>query len=453
MKIKEIYICNECGSEFLKWSGKCTSCGCWNSLEQQIQNNIKSKSIKLSNIVNSSQPFLIKDINIENEKRYDTGISELNRVLGGGIVKGSLILLGGSPGIGKSTLLLQICKFLNYNLKILYISGEESINQIKLRADRLCINNENLYIISESNIEIIDTIIEKNKPDVVIIDSIQTINLSSISSVSGSVSQVRECTNFLMSIAKTNNIPIILVGHVNKDGGIAGPKVLEHIVDVVMYFEGDRSLSYRMLRCIKNRYGSTNEIGIFEMTDKGLSGISNPSMMLLDGKPNNVPGSCVTCIIEGSRPIMVEIQALVTKTTFGNPRRTTAGFDYNRMSLIIAILEKRAGYFFGNLDVYINVVGGLKLDDPACDLAVAFSIISSLLDRIVPDNYIFLGEIGLAGEIRSVSNIEKRIKESFNLGFDKCVIPLYMSKSVSKLNISNKNLMFVDNINHISKLF
>lgn len=450
LKIKEVYLCNVCSVEFLKWSGKCANCGSWNSLEMVMHNNFKKDSF--TNISNMSSCDIVKmeDINIQDEKRYDTGIGEVNRVLGGGLVKGSLLLFSGAPGIGKSTLLLQLCKYLDQSLKILYVSGEESINQIKLRSDRLKVENQNLYVISENNMESIESIISKNSPDVVIIDSIQTVSLASVQASCGSVSQVRESTNLLMSIGKSKNIPIILVGHINKDGGIAGPKVLEHIVDAVLYFEGDRNLSNRILRCIKNRYGSTNEIGVFEMSNNGLSEISNPSEMLIEGRPNNVSGSCITCILEGSRPILVEVQALVTKTAFGNPRRTAAGFDYNRMALIIAIIEKRMGLLLGDLDVYLNIVGGFKVDDPSCDLAIACCIISSLLDKAVPSDYVLFGEIGLAGEIRSISGIEARIKEAFYLGFSKCIVPSSLKKTISN---NKENIFFIDNINKLTKLF
>lgn len=358
------------------------------------------------------------------------GISELDRVLGGGIVRGSLVLLGGDPGIGKSTLLLQICEYLGKEQKILYVSGEESRAQVKLRANRLGVSTENLTLASMTDIENVVHAILQTEPDIVMVDSIQTMNFAAVSSSSGSVSQVRECTQILARVAKNEEISIFLVGHVNKDGAIAGPKVLEHIVDAVLYFEGERHLSYRILRAVKNRYGSTNEIGVFEMTTEGLHQVENPSMMLLSGRPSNVSGTCVACVIEGSRPILAEVQALVSKTSFGTPRRMSTGFDYNRTALLIAVLEKRAGYFFGNLDTYINVVGGLRLDEPAADLPISLALISSLLDKPIDDDVIAFGEIGLAGEIRAISNVEARVKEAQRLGFQKCLLPKASMKNL-----------------------
>ena len=402
-KVKSVYICSECGWESSKWVGKCQGCNQWNTMQEEIKSTAKVSSasytgatVKLSS---SSAPISMRDIDTENEERYKTGSKELDRVLGGGIVKGSLVLLGGDPGIGKSTILLQICNNLGNELKILYVSGEESKRQIKLRADRLGVDCEQLYVITETDIEIVTQIIQNEKPDLVMIDSIQTMNYTQLSSSPGSVTQVRECTNLLMKIGKTLEIPILIVGHVNKDGAIAGPKVLEHIVDAVLHFEGDKQMSYRILRAVKNRYGSTNEIGVFQMTNDGLSEVENPSMMLLSGRPKNVSGTCVACAIEGTRPILAEIQGLVTTSGFGNPRRMATGFDNNRMNLILAVLEKRAGFFFSNADTYINVVGGLRLDEPAVDLAVAMSLISSLKDVAILENAIAFGEIGLAGDI------------------------------------------------------
>ena len=350
-------------------------------------------------------------------------MSELNRVLGGGIVPGSVILLSGDPGIGKSTLLLQICQSISDGAKTLYISGEESLRQIKLRAARLGVETDNLLLGSTTNIESVIEAIHQHKPDVVMIDSIQTMNLSGLNSMTGSVSQVRECTQLLINTAKTLEIPTFIVGHVNKDGNIAGPKVMEHMVDAVLYFEGERNLSYRILRAIKNRYGSTNEIGVFEMQESGLVEVPNPSLALLEGRPQNVSGTCVACVMEGSRPILAEVQALVSKTNFGQPRRTSAGFDYNRAALITAVLEKRCGYFFGNLDSYINVIGGLRLDEPAADLAVALALASNLLDRPLSDDMVAFGEIGLVGEIRTVNRAAARVREAERLGFARCILP------------------------------
>lgn len=433
-KIKSVYVCSECGWESSKWVGKCQGCNQWNTMQEEIKSTVKAssgsytcESVKLSS---NSTPISMRDIDTENEERYKTGSKELDRVLGGGIVKGSLVLLGGDPGIGKSTILLQICNNLGNKLKILYVSGEESKRQIKLRADRLEIDCDNLYVITETDIEIVTQVIKNENPDLVMVDSIQTMNYTQLSSSPGSVTQVRECTNLLMKIGKTMEIPIIIVGHVNKDGAIAGPKVLEHIVDSVLHFEGDKQMSYRILRAVKNRYGSTNEIGVFQMTNNGLSEVENPSMMLLSGRPKNVSGTCVACAIEGTRPILAEIQGLVTTSGFGNPRRMSTGFDNNRMNLILAVLEKRAGFFFSNADTYINVVGGLRLDEPAVDLAVAMSLISSLKDVAILENAIAFGEIGLAGEIRGVSQAQVRISESIRLGFTKIVIPYQNLKNI-----------------------
>lgn len=435
-KVKNVYICSECGWESSKWVGKCQGCNQWNTMQEEIKSTAKVSSasytgaaVKLSS---SSTPISMRDIDTENEERYKTGSKELDRVLGGGIVKGSLVLLGGDPGIGKSTILLQICNNLGNKLKILYVSGEESKRQIKLRADRLGVDCDNLYVITETDIEIVNQIIQNEKPDLVMIDSIQTMNYTQLSSSPGSVTQVRECTNLLMKLGKTMEIPILIVGHVNKDGAIAGPKVLEHIVDAVLHFEGDKQMSYRILRAVKNRYGSTNEIGVFQMTNDGLSEVENPSMMLLSGRPKNVSGTCVACAIEGTRPILAEIQGLVTTSGFGNPRRMSTGFDNNRMNLILAVLEKRAGFFFSNADTYINVVGGLRLDEPAVDLAVAMSLISSLKDVAILENAIAFGEIGLAGEIRGVSQAQVRISESIRLGFTKIIIPYQNLKNIKQ---------------------
>ena len=358
-KIKSVYICSECGYESPKWYGKCPSCGEWNTMNEEIKDTSKqSATAKTRSFATYSKPYAISDISTEDEHRYDTGCGELNRVLGGGIVKGSLILLGGDPGIGKSTVLMQICQYLGDTLKILYISGEESKRQLKLRAIRLGVTSPNLYVMTETDVEVICEQIKNLKPDLVMIDSIQTMNLSELSSSPGSITQVRESANMLMRTAKGLDIPMFIVGHVNKEGSIAGPKVLEHIVDTVLHFEGDKQMSCRILRAVKNRYGSTNEIGVFEMTDKGLNEVSNPSVMLLSGRPKNVSGTCVTCTIEGSRPILAETQGLATQSGYGNARRMVTGYDYNRLSMVLAVLEKRAGYYFSNCDTYIYIVGG-----------------------------------------------------------------------------------------------
>lgn len=437
-KSKSVYICSECGYESAKWFGCCPGCNEWNTMSEVIKSATKSTATPHSTNALISAAQKINEITCDGEVRYDTGLKELNRVLGGGIVKGSLVLLSGDPGIGKSTILLQICQFLGLSLNILYVSGEESAHQIKLRADRLGVDTENLTILCETDVQLIGEYIRSAQPDLVIIDSIQTMNFTELNSSLGSVAQVRECTNYLMHTAKSLNIPTIVVGHVNKDGNIAGPKVLEHIVDAVLYFEGERHLSYRILRAVKNRYGSTNEIGVFEMKDNGLSEVENPSQMMISGRPKNTSGSCVACLMEGSRPILAEVQALVSASGFGNPRRTANGFDYNRLSMLLAVLEKRAGYFFANTDVYINVVGGLRLDEPASDLSVALALVSSLKDEPIRDDVIAFGEIGLGGEIRSIGSCEQRIKEAARLGFKKCIVPYHNFKT---LNQSVKNLI------------
>ena len=434
-KVKNVFVCSQCGYESAKWNGICPSCGGGNTMIEEIREmSSKNKSsfpkITASNMLEVS----INSIDINDETRYHTGFKELDRVFGGGIVKGSISLLGGTPGIGKSTLLLQICSYLDKNLKILYISGEESKRQIKMRAARLGVSNESLYIITETNINLIASEIEFTHPDLVIVDSIQTMSNPDSSTFPGSVSQVKECANVFLKLSKSLDITTILIGHVNKDGAIAGQKVLEHMVDAVLYFEGDSQMSYRILRTVKNRHGSTNEIGVFRMDNVGLKEVGNPSEMLLSGKPHGVPGICVACTVEGSRPILTEVQGLVTPTNFGNPRRMATGFDYNRMSLILAVLEKRCGYFFSSMDAYVNVVGGIKLDEPAADLSVAITLVSSLKDIVVNDSVIAFGEIGLAGEIRSVPHCELRVQEAERLGFEKCIIPYYNFKSMSNLS-------------------
>lgn len=430
-KVKNCFVCSQCGYESSKWNGKCPSCGEWNTLEE-VQAVVKSSSRSRVSVKDISDSIVnIEDVDASySETRYNTGLKELDRVLGGGLVKGSLVLLGGEPGIGKSTMLLQICQFMGEDHTILYVSGEESIRQIKLRANRLGVDSENLYLLAQNDCEQICSVIVKEKPEIVIIDSVQTMNIAEISSSQGSITQVRECTNLFMKTAKSEEIPIFIVGHVNKDGAIAGPKVMEHIVDCVLYFEGQRNLSYRILRAVKNRFGSTNEIGVFEMADSGLLEVENPSMMLLEGRPTDVSGTCVACIMEGSRPIMAEIQALVTKSAFSAPRRTATGFDFYRMAIIIAVMEKRLGYFFGGLDVYINIVGGLKLDDTAADLSVALALYSSLTDKVVGDKVIAFGEIGLGGELRNISHAEQRLDEAERMGFEKCILPSHSLKGI-----------------------
>lgn len=426
-KLKTVYICRQCGYESSKWNGKCPSCGEWNTLEEDVIEVMPQKSGKASMSVKpvdiSSKIVTLAGIDVDEDVRYSTGVNELNRVLGGGLVKGSLVLLGGEPGIGKSTMLLQICKYLGEKYTILYISGEESVRQIKIRANRLGVDTENLSLLSTNDARAAADTISVHKPDIAIVDSIQTMSLSEINSSSGSITQVRECTNLFMRTAKAEEIPIFIVGHVNKDGAIAGPKVMEHIVDTVLYFEGERHLSYRILRAVKNRFGSTNEIGVFEMCDNGLEEVENPSLMLLTGRPTGISGTCVACIMEGSRPILAEVQALVTKSSFSAPKRTATGFDYNRLAIIIAVLEKRLGLFFGTLDVYLNIVGGFRLDEPAGDLPVALAVYSGYFDIPIGEKLIAFGEIGLGGEVRNTSNISQRIQEAERLGFTECIIP------------------------------
>ncbi len=427
-KIKSVYICSECGYESPKWNGRCPSCGEYNTMNEEIAAPKNDKKISISGDIKAQK---LDDISTADEIRINTGMKELDRVLGGGIVEGSLILLSGDPGIGKSTILLQICEFISAGKSILYVSGEESARQIKLRANRLNVKTDNLLIMSNTDTLGIIHYITENNPGLVIIDSIQTMEIRDLNSAPGSVTQVRESTNLFMRTAKEYGVPIIIVGHVNKDGNIAGPKVLEHIVDCVLYFEGDRHLSYRILRAEKNRFGSTNEIGVFEMTGEGLREVPNPSQMLISGRPKDTSGTCIACVMEGSRPILAEVQGLAANTNYGNARRMANGMDYNRLAMIIAVLEKRAGYYFSNCDTYINVVGGLKLDEPATDLSVALALISSLKDTPIREDTLAIGEIGLGGELRSVSYCEQRIKEAERLGFKRIIIPKYNLKSLS----------------------
>ena len=427
-KTKTVYICNECGYESAKWLGKCPSCNNWNTLEEQVVSSVKGTTYS---VVTSAAATPLSKISTLDEPRYVTGISELDRVLGGGIVKGSVTLLSGDPGIGKSTILLQICNALQNKFKILYVSGEESATQIKMRATRIGIESDNVSVMTETDVVSICEYIKSAKPDLVMIDSIQTMQIAELSSSVGSIVQVRESTNMLLRTGKSLEIPIIIVGHVNKGGEIAGPKVMEHIVDTVLYFEGERNQSYRILRGIKNRFGSTNEIGVFEMTEVGLKEVENPSAMLLSGRMSNVSGGCITCVMEGTRPILAEVQGLVTPSGFGNPRRTSTGFDYNRLNLLLAVLEKRIGLNLSNMDAYVNIVGGMRLDEPAADLAIALSIVSAIMDNPIDENTIAFGEIGLSGEIRSVPRIASRIAEASRLGFTRCILPKTALKQLS----------------------
>lgn len=425
--LKTVYLCSECEYVSPKWLGKCPSCGSWNSFVEDVidtapQKESASKHTLLAS-TRDSEVVRYDELDLPSYIRFETGLSELDRVLGGGLVEGSVVLLAGEPGIGKSTLLMQISDALGNQKKVLYISGEESGGQLKLRAKRLKVKGSNLYILTETNMEKIMSHAEKLSPDVIIVDSIQTMYLDRVNSAPGSVTQVKESAMAFINKAKSEGTSVLIVGHVNKEGGIAGPKVLEHMVDAVIYFEGDRQQSYRIIRAIKNRYGSTNEIGVFEMCDAGLSEVTNPSEMLLADRPENASGNCAVCTIEGTRPIIAEVQALVTPTPFPAPRRTSNGIDYSRMCLILAVLEKRLGLRFSSNDVYLNVIGGLHFDEPATDLAVAMALISSITDKIIDDDIIAIGELGLSGECRAVANVEQRIKEAARLGFTKAIIP------------------------------
>ena len=441
MKNKTVFFCSECGNESSKWTGKCMACGSWNTMiGQKVVKSSSNQASLLSS--NTSKPKKISEIEITDDERTSTGIKEFDRVLGGGIVKGSLVLVGGDPGIGKSTLLLQMCQTIKTNSTILYASGEESQKQIKLRAERLNVSNPNLLFLSETNMIEIENAISSTKPDFLIIDSVQTIFCPNIESAPGSVTQIREVTLNLMKIAKTNNISIFLVGHVTKEGTIAGPKILEHMVDCVLYFEGESHHFHRILRGVKNRFGSTNEIGVFEMNNTGLCEIENPSKMLLSETPVGVSGTTVTCTLEGTRPILAEIQALTTSTNYPSPKRTASGIDYNKMALIIAVLEKHTKLKLSTQDIYVNVAGGMKLTEPAIDLSIAAAIASSLGDFIIPSDTVAIGEIGLTGEIRSVTAMDKRINEAEKLGFKRIIVP-YGNRTASSASI---NIIPVKNI-------
>lgn len=442
MRQKTVFCCSECGNETVKWSGRCTACGAWDSLVE-VKLDAKSKG-STKRATSKKTPKLISELDTEAELRFSTGIGELDRVLGGGAVKGSLVLVGGAPGIGKSTLLLQLCGLVEGEMKILYVTGEESERQLKMRAQRLGVDNGQIYVLAETGLTEVLEAADELEPDIMIVDSIQTMFDSEVSSAPGSVSQVRECTMSVMRMTKEKGFTTFVVGHINKEGNIAGPKVLEHMVDCVLYFEGERSTSFRILRAGKNRFGSTNEIGVFEMVDTGLKELQNPSEILLSGRPDNAPGTCVTCVIEGSRPILAEIQALVAPATYNAGRRSTNGIDYNRATLLLAVLEKRGGMAVSGCDAYINVIGGLELDEPAADLATMLAIASSFRDLPLGRDLAAVGEVGLSGEIRSVNSLNMRLSEIARLGFKRCVIPAHIKDDIKKPDgleiISVKNI-------------
>lgn len=422
-KTKTVFYCTECGSESPKWQGRCAACGAWNTMVEHIEKPSASGRAKSAPVGQSRIPQKLSCIESDNEIRFSTGMGELDRVLGGGAVAGSLVLVGGAPGIGKSTLLLQICKSLCNGRKVLYVSGEESEKQLKMRAQRIGTQPEDLFVLSETRLSDILEATDSLSPDILIVDSVQTLYREENDSAPGSVSQVKDCTMALMQLSKSEGITVFVVGHINKDGAIAGPKVLEHMVDCVLYFEGDPNTSYRLLRAAKNRFGSTNEIGVFEMADVGLVEVPNPSKMLLEGRPEGASGTCVACVMEGTRPVLAEVQALVSKTSFNVPRRTADGFDFNRAALLLAVAEKRCNMKLSAFDAYINVIGGLRLDEPGADLPVVLAIASSYRDVVVPNDLVAIGEVGLTGEIRSVSNLNQRLGEVARLGFKTCIIP------------------------------
>ena len=428
MKQRTMFYCTECGNETAKWAGKCPACGAWNTIVEQPETpRAGAKGGKAGRSpLTARRACPVTELETDEEIRFPTGMGELDRVLGGGAVKGSLVLVGGAPGIGKSTLMLQICSKLSESCKILYVSGEESEHQLKLRARRLRVESENLYVVSETSLGGVLESVAAEQPDVLIVDSIQTLYNESLDSPAGSVSQVKDCTMALMQLAKgQGGLTVFVIGHVNKEGSIAGPKVLEHMVDCVLYFEGDQHTSYRILRAAKNRFGATNEIGVFEMRDEGLTEVENPSEMLLSGRPEDAPGTCDTCVMEGMRPELAEIQALVVTSAGGNPRRTSNGFDYNRAAMLLAVLEKRGGLKVSACDAYLNIIGGLWLDEPAADLAAVVALSSSYLDRPIPNDLVAIGEVGLTGELRTVNQLAQRISEVRRLGFRKCVIPAH----------------------------
>ncbi|HJB81203.1 DNA repair protein RadA [uncultured Flavonifractor sp.] len=426
MKAKTMFYCTECGNELPKWAGQCPACKAWNTIVEQPAETKRKSSMAAATAgerQGRSKPRLMDEVETTRELRFQTGMNELDRVLGGGAVQGSLVLVGGAPGIGKSTLMLQICQNLCRFAKVLYVSGEESERQIKLRAERLGVSGQQLYLLAETSMDDVAEAVTQLQPDVLIVDSIQTMYNGELSAAPGSIGQVKDCTMALMNLAKGRGVTVFVIGHVNKEGSIAGPKVLEHMVDCVLYFEGEQQNSYRILRAAKNRFGATNEIGVFEMGDAGLTEVPNPSEMLLAGRPQDTPGTCVTCVMEGVRPVLAEVQALLAPTSFNVPRRTCNGFDFNRANLLLAVLEKRGGLMVSSCDAYINVIGGLNLDEPAADLAMVVALASSFRDRPVPGDLAAIGEVGLTGELRSVNALGQRLSEVHRLGFTKCLVP------------------------------
>lgn len=431
MKAKTSFFCSDCGYETARWAGRCPSCGAWNTIvEAPAEVKTKGAAAVVSARTRRSVPEPLSELKTEDEIRFSTGLSEFDRVLGGGAVRGSLVLVGGAPGIGKSTLLLQLCGLVGSTERLLYVTGEESKRQLKMRAERLKVSAELLYVLAETDITETLTAVEEIKPDVLIVDSIQTLFNPELNASPGSITQVKDCTMALMQLSKATGITIFVVGHVNKEGAIAGPKVLEHMVDCVLYFEGERSMSYRILRAAKNRFGSTNEIGVFEMVDSGLREVENPSEMLLSGRPDNSPGTCVTCVMEGTRPLLAEIQALVAPSGFNGARRNSNGIDYNRATLLLAVLEKRGGIALSGSDAYINVIGGLELDEPAADLATVLAVASSQRDKPIGNDLAAVGEVGLTGEIRSVNALNQRLTEISRLGFKRCVVPAHVRDDI-----------------------
>ena len=442
MKQKTVFFCTECGNEAPKWSGRCNACGAWNSMTEQVSAGKGSKSSRSAAVSKKALP--LSQIDDSDEIRFSTGVGELDRVLGGGAVKGSLVLVGGAPGIGKSTLMLQICQQLGQFARVLYVSGEESAHQLKMRAQRLGVDGQKLLVLSETCLNHIVDCVDAEMPDVLIVDSIQTLYNDALDSPAGGVGQVKDCTMALMQLAKGKGITVFVIGHVNKEGAIAGPKVLEHMVDCVLYFEGDQHMTYRILRAAKNRFGATNEIGVFEMMEQGLREVENPSQMLLSGRPDDAPGTCVTCVMEGARPVLAEVQALIAPSNASNPRRTSNGFDFHRAAMLLAVLEKRGGLKVSQCDAYLNIIGGLNLDEPAADLAAVVAIASSYLDKPVPNSMAAIGEVGLSGEIRSINHLEQRLSEVERLGFTQCLIPANRSREIRPF--TNLELIPVKNV-------